>query len=110
MASPLDQFPLLVLVSAHVCGCVSQVMKDKMGNTEVERRASYYEQPWCDEAVPRYFYAKVSHFLPSQLVSQEMKIGRPLASSRPPNYTHTHSHQVNQRKSELEQVLDIRHP
>ena len=81
-----------------------------MGNTEVERRASYYEQPWCDEAVPRYFYAKVSHFLPSQLVSQEMKIGRPLASSCPPNYTHTHSHQVNQRKSELEQVLDIRHP
>ena len=42
-------------------------MKDKMGNTEVERRASYYEQPWCDEAVPRYFYAKVSHFFPAHL-------------------------------------------
>jgi len=50
-------------------------MKDKMGNTEAERRAIYYEQPWCYEAVPRYFYAK-----------------------------------VNQRRSELEQVLDIRHP
>jgi len=52
-----------------------KVMKDKMGNTEAERRAIYYEQPWCYEAVPRYFYAK-----------------------------------VNQRRSELEQVLDIRHP
>ena len=43
-----------------------------------------------------------------------MKIERPRVrvSSCPPNLTHTHtrSHQVNQRKSELEQVLDIRHP
>lgn len=65
MASPLDQFTLLVLVLVHVF--FPQVMKDKMGNTEVERRASYYEQPWCDEAVPRYFYAKVSHFFPAHL-------------------------------------------
>ena len=38
-------------------------MKDKMGNTEAERRATYYDQPWCYEAVPRYFYAKVSQSL-----------------------------------------------
>ena len=30
-----------------------------MGNPEAERHASFYDQPWCDEAVPRYFYAKV---------------------------------------------------
>ena len=30
-----------------------------MGNPEAERRAVYYDQPWCSEAVPRYFYAKV---------------------------------------------------
>jgi len=48
-------------VCVCVCVFVLQVMKDKMGNTEAERRAIYYEQPWCYEAVPRYFYAKVSH-------------------------------------------------
>ena len=44
-------------------------MKDKVGNPEVERRANYYEQPWCDEAVPRYFYAKVQKNLYSILLS-----------------------------------------
>ncbi len=34
-------------------------MKDKVGNPEHERKADYYKQPWCEEAVPRYFYAKV---------------------------------------------------
>ena len=37
-----------------------QVMKDQMGNTEAERKSSYFERPWCQEAIPRYFYAKVS--------------------------------------------------
>ena len=96
---PSDQFPPSVSVSARVY--VLQVMKDKMGNTEVERRASYYEQPWCDEAVPRYFYAKVSHSLPQQLVSQEMNMGalRPPAScfcSLPITHTHTHIHTLGQ--------------
>ena len=36
-----------------------QVMKDKMGNPESERRAEFYQQSWCHEAVPRYFYTKV---------------------------------------------------
>ena len=88
-------------------------MKDKMGNTEVERRASYYEQPWCDEAVPRYFYAKVSHFFPAHLCLKKWKLGDlglGLVHALPISHTHTRSHQVNQRKSELEQVLDIRHP
>ena len=41
--------------------CTStQVMKDQMGNTEAERKSSYFERPWCQEAIPRYFYAKVS--------------------------------------------------
>lgn len=35
-------------------------MKDSMGNTESQRKASFYDQPWCTDAVPRYFYAKVS--------------------------------------------------
>ena len=35
-------------------------MKDKYGNPETERKASYYEQPWVNDALPRYFYAKVS--------------------------------------------------
>ena len=38
---------------------VLQVMKDKMGNPESERKAEFYQQPWCHEAVPRYFYSKV---------------------------------------------------
>ena len=50
-------------------------MKDSMGNPEAQRRASFYDQPWSADAVPRYFYAK-----------------------------------VNQRKSELETALGIRHP
>eukprot|EP00731_Ephydatia_muelleri_P030911 Em0022g425a len=37
-----------------------RAMKDKMGNSEAERRSSFYDQTWCHEAVPRYFYAKVS--------------------------------------------------
>lgn len=37
-----------------------RVMKDKMGNPESERRAEFYQQPWCHEAVPRYFYSKVA--------------------------------------------------
>ena len=30
-----------------------------MGNPESERRAEFYQQSWCHEAVPRYFYTKV---------------------------------------------------
>ena len=37
-----------------------QVMKDTMGNPEAQRRASFYDQQWCVDAVPRYFYAKVN--------------------------------------------------
>lgn len=39
---------------------VLQVMKDSMGNTESQRKAAFYDQLWCTDAVPRYFYAKVS--------------------------------------------------
>lgn len=35
-------------------------MTDKVGNIETERVASYYSQPWTNDAVPRYFYAKVN--------------------------------------------------
>ena len=42
-------------------------MKDKMGNSESERRADFYQQSWCHEAVPRYFYSKVES--PCQLFS-----------------------------------------
>jgi len=31
-----------------------------MGNPEAQRRAAFYEQQWCMDAVPRYFYAKVN--------------------------------------------------
>ena len=37
-----------------------QVMKDTMGNPEAQRKASFYDQQWCIDAVPRYFYAKVN--------------------------------------------------
>lgn len=38
-----------------------QVMKDSMGgNPESQRKADFYSKPWCNDAVPRYFYAKVS--------------------------------------------------
>lgn len=35
-------------------------MTDKVGNIETERIATYYCQPWTNDAVPRYFYAKVN--------------------------------------------------
>lgn len=66
-------YPFYCIISATFFP--AQVMKDSMGNTESQRRASFYDQQWCTEAVPRYFYAK-----------------------------------VNQRKSELESALGIRHP
>jgi SWI/SNF-related matrix-associated actin-dependent regulator of chromatin subfamily D len=34
-------------------------MKDLSGNSEEERYATYYQEPWADEAVSRYFYNKV---------------------------------------------------
>ena len=39
--------------------CV-KIITDKIGNVETERKANYYYQPWCNDAVPRYFYAKVN--------------------------------------------------
>lgn len=38
---------------------LSQVMTDVVGNSEEERRAEFYFQPWAQEAVCRYFYSKV---------------------------------------------------
>lgn len=36
-----------------------QLMTDVVGNPEEERRASFYHEPWSQEAVSRYFYCKV---------------------------------------------------
>lgn len=36
-------------------------MTDKVSNIETERGADYYCQPWTNDAVPRYFYAKVNN-------------------------------------------------
>ncbi|CAC5381599.1 SMARCD [Mytilus coruscus] len=36
-----------------------KTMTDVAGNPEEERRADYFYQPWCQEAVCRYFYGKV---------------------------------------------------
>nr|XP_005892078.1 PREDICTED: SWI/SNF-related matrix-associated actin-dependent regulator of chromatin subfamily D member 1 isoform X2 [Bos mutus] len=36
-----------------------KVMTDVVGNSEEERRAEFYFQPWAQEAVCRYFYSKV---------------------------------------------------
>lgn len=36
-----------------------QLMTDTAGNPEEERRAEFYNQPWSQEAVSRYFYCKV---------------------------------------------------
>ena len=35
-------------------------MTDKVGSIESERLSSYYNKSWPNDAVPRYFYAKVS--------------------------------------------------
>lgn len=37
-----------------------QLMTDVVGNLEEERRAEFYNRPWSQEAVSRYFYCKVS--------------------------------------------------
>lgn len=34
-------------------------MTDVVGNPEEERRAAFYQEPWSQEAVSRYFYCKV---------------------------------------------------
>ncbi|XP_067887129.1 SWI/SNF-related matrix-associated actin-dependent regulator of chromatin subfamily D member 3-like [Heterodontus francisci] len=36
-----------------------QIMTDVVGNPEAERRADFYQQPWSQEAVSRYFYCKI---------------------------------------------------
>ncbi|XP_041100562.1 SWI/SNF-related matrix-associated actin-dependent regulator of chromatin subfamily D member 3-like isoform X6 [Polyodon spathula] len=36
-----------------------KVMTDVVGNPEEERRAEFYQQPWSQEAVNRYFYCKI---------------------------------------------------
>ena len=36
-----------------------KAMKDLSGNSEEERYANFYQEPWTDEAVSRYFYNKV---------------------------------------------------
>ncbi|XP_064614517.1 SWI/SNF-related matrix-associated actin-dependent regulator of chromatin subfamily D member 1-like [Liolophura sinensis] len=36
-----------------------KTMTDVVGNPEEERRADYFHQPWCQEAVCRYFYGKI---------------------------------------------------
>ena len=41
------------------CSFLLQVMTNKMGNPEAEKRAEYYDQHWTKEAVTRYFYTKV---------------------------------------------------
>lgn len=68
-----------------------------MGNPESERRATYYDQPWAHEAVPRYFYNKVTSFSTYWAVWSVW-----LCSLDPV--------QVTQRKAELEQALGIRQP
>ena len=42
------------------CG---QVMTNRMGNPEAERRGEFYNQHWTKEAVTRYFYTKVNNVL-----------------------------------------------
>jgi len=37
----------------------AQVMTNRMGNPEAEKRAEFYNQHWTKEAVTRYFYTKV---------------------------------------------------
>lgn len=34
-------------------------MTDVVGNPEEERRCEFFDQPWAQEAVCRYFYTKV---------------------------------------------------
>ncbi|XP_036452605.1 SWI/SNF-related matrix-associated actin-dependent regulator of chromatin subfamily D member 3 isoform X1 [Colossoma macropomum] len=36
-----------------------KLMTDVVGNPEEERRAEFYNQPWSQEAVSRYFYCKI---------------------------------------------------
>lgn len=52
-----------------------QVMTDVVGNPEEERRADFYQQPWSQEAVSRYFYCKAR------------RLGRGLALQPPSAWT-----------------------
>lgn len=36
-----------------------KIMTDQLGDSEEERKADFYYQPWMQEAVCRYFYRKV---------------------------------------------------
>lgn len=36
-----------------------KIMTDVVGNPEQERRADFYQEPWSQEAVSRYFYCKI---------------------------------------------------
>ena len=77
-------------------------MKDKVGNPENERRADFYKQHWCDEAVPRYFYAKVI----------KIETYRQCVCLCVCNYVMKFELfliQMTQQRTQLEQALGIRH-
>ena len=97
-----------------------QVMKEKMGNPDSERRAEFYQQPWCHEAVPRYFYSKVKYSsqppifqLPRVCCVGELSILSVLVATCVTSVSDFFIFifsQVAQRKSELEQAMGIKHP
>lgn len=53
-------------------------MTDVAGNPEEERRAEFYQQPWSQEAVSRYFYCKVMEALEPEAPSPSVLAALPL--------------------------------
>ena len=85
-----------------------------MGNPESERKAEFYQQPWCHEAVPRYFYSKVCKAVLYTHTCKRSVILHDYVYIYICSYIYTSFifcfWQVAQRKTELEQAMGIKHP
>ncbi|KPP62092.1 hypothetical protein Z043_119745 [Scleropages formosus] len=85
-----------------------KVMTDVVGNPEEERRAEFYNQPWSQEAVSRYFYCKVRRRTftgPFLREAQRPPVQSLYCNVTIPPHPIPPLMQIQQRRQELEQAL-----
>uniref|UniRef100_A0A672LZI0 SWI/SNF related BAF chromatin remodeling complex subunit D3 n=1 Tax=Sinocyclocheilus grahami TaxID=75366 RepID=A0A672LZI0_SINGR len=59
LKSQMNGFLLSTTNHQEIASLDNKLMTDTVGNPEEERRAEFYNQPWSQEAVSRYFYCKI---------------------------------------------------
>ncbi|XP_041421622.1 SWI/SNF-related matrix-associated actin-dependent regulator of chromatin subfamily D member 3 isoform X6 [Xenopus laevis] len=59
LKSQMSSFLLSTANQQEISSLDNKIMTDVVGNPEQERRADFYQEPWSQEAVSRYFYCKI---------------------------------------------------